>query len=45
MLESAAGRLLGGAKLRAVETPYAEIGADADAVDQIALVEELLQAR
>lgn len=45
MLESAAGRLLGGAKLRAVETPYAEIGADADAVDQIALVEELLHAR
>jgi len=45
MLERAAGRMLGGANLRAVETPYAEIGADADAVDQIALVEEILQSR
>lgn len=44
MLEKAAGRVLG-ARLRAVETPYAEIGADADTVGQIALAEEILQSR
>ena len=41
-LEAAVGRLLGGANVRALDTPFPEIGADIDRPEDVPLARSLL---
>lgn len=43
-LEKAVGRLLGGATVRALVTPYPEIGADLDRPEELSMVREIIES-